>query len=480
MIEFYFFPEYARALLITATVMLITAQTWAVMEVFRHYRRNAADYIENLREVFISFHILFVCLAFSGTVVNIAESLAAESGFVYFRYALFSAVFAVSAVLCVLRKTPINIISVFFCALTLPVTEKLAGRAFPWLFIFAVTFWILRAGYIYFSRSREIKNGLSRLSVKQAMDTLNMGLLFCSANGGVQLINLKMQKLMTELTGEIWRNGRSFREWLFAGEGFERPESTAFEGHMVYRLEDKTVWMFSENEMAFRGGRYFQIAAADITESWNLTSALAEREEQLRKKGLELESVLARIEIIRKDEELLRVKAKVHDIMSQRLAILMRILRAGKNMDESTLTAYAGNMLEDIKAESELSPSEGGLGLLRQTFDSLGVSVSVSGEPPSDPLHAAFFDDFAREGVANAVRHGFATEVEINCEDIPGGLKISIINNGFAPGDKINERGGINQIRRRLAELNGTLEIEPEPRFRLTALINTNLYSKNG
>ena len=81
---------------------------------------------------------------------------------------------------------------------------------------------------------------ISSLSIKDAVDSLHTGVLFCKPDGYIVLVNIQMQKLMTVLTGRIHRNSRNFYELLLLGNLLPGCQNTEHEGQIVCLLPDET------------------------------------------------------------------------------------------------------------------------------------------------------------------------------------------------------------------------------------------------
>ena len=150
-----------------------------------------------------------------------------------------------------------------------------------------------------------------------------------------------------------------------------------------------------------------------MTERWKLTDELQEQQKELRHRGEELASTLKSLDEVRRGEELLRIQSTVHDILAQRLALLMRVFRAEISISETGLRSYADDMLAEVQAEIESESSD--IETLRQLYGAIGVHIEIVGSAPESAAPAAFYTGFVREGVTNAVRHGLATEVIVTC-----------------------------------------------------------------
>ena len=55
-----------------------------------------------------------------------------------------------------------------------------------------------------------------------------------------------MQSLMILLTGEVWRNGIDFYNHITGDKLPLKADDAELDGRMVFRLKDKSVWMFND------------------------------------------------------------------------------------------------------------------------------------------------------------------------------------------------------------------------------------------
>ena len=428
-----------------------------------------ADRVENTTEIFALIQAVLLSLLLSRVATDMLESLIVASGYTVLRYIVFAGLAFSSLIACVLRRRPLLLIVLPAALLTLPVMEKPLGRAFPLVYILMLAFWTGRAVYICFQRQRELRHEISAFSIKEAMDTLHTGLLYCKPSGEITLMNRRMQELMLALTGQVWHNGLEFRRELMHNGSFIKPEATALGGEKVFQLEDGTVWLFSDIELPVAGKPLLQVTAADVTERWRLTAELEAQRGDIQRRSEELSRVLQSIEEIRAAEELLRLQSKVHDMMAQRLAILMRIFRSEMSIDESELVSYADDMIAAVK--EEMSDEANSLDILCKLYGDIGVRIAIEGEAPEGAAHAEFYSAFVREGITNAVRHGLATEVTVTCRSSKAEITISVKNNGHLSACGGVEGSGITELRRMATLLGGRLEIETHSQFALTAYL---------
>ena len=321
-------------------------------------------------------------------------------------------------------------------------------RGSAWVFLAALLLLLLARGIaVSLRRSREIRTGISALSIKNAIDSLHTGVLFGEPDGYILLCNARMQRLMTAVAGKVYRNGGAF--WALVEE------------QPLRRLPDGSVWMFTRTELRIERKRYIQLTAADITRRWELTAQLQRQNEELQQRSEELKRTIADLHALSQEREAQKAKMRAHDVLGQRLTLLLRTVRNEQALDYGLLRALSRSLLEELKAgQSEPAP-EDFLESLRQKFASIGVELKTEGALPEDPQRARLFVDLIREGATNAVRHGFATCILAQMR--PARLRVT--NNGPPPPEDFTEGGGLGGMRRKLEPFGGALRITSSPQF---------------
>jgi len=325
------------------------------------------------------------------------------------------------------------------------------GQAWHWFFLVAMLILLARSIYICFVRRREIATGISALSVKNAIDSLRSGVLFSKPDGYIMLSNAQMQRLMAAMTGRVQHNSRDFYGLL--------PSN-------ICQLPDGTAWMFTKTDLRIGKKNYIQLTAADITERWELTAQLRRQNEQLAQKSEELKATIANLHTLSQEREAQKVKMRAHDILGQRLSLLLRTVRDAREADYNLLRSLSQGLLEELKADCVPSAQDF-LARLRQEFGMIGVDIRLEGPLPGDCAMGELFADIVREGAANAVRHGLATQVLIQFDHVQAVCRMKITNNGPPPPENIKEGDGLGGIRKKVEARGGTLRVITRPRFAL-------------
>jgi signal transduction histidine kinase len=180
-----------------------------------------------------------------------------------------------------------------------------------------------------------------------------------------------------------------------------------------------------------------------------------------------------------RDAERARIAREVHDAISQHLFALRMIAAGMRRADPDNQQARA---IEHISEEAlrdtqalliELRPvSLNGAGLasaLREIcaayHDRLGVTVDASLDDVTVPApveHALL--RIAQEALANAVRHGHASELAVSVTRHEGHVELTVRDAGSGFDAAAAHPGrGLTHIRDRAAELGGTLRVDSAP-----------------
>jgi signal transduction histidine kinase len=377
-------------------------------------------------------------------------------------------------------------------SLTLPITEALARGVFAYLFVLALLFWLarsIRSAWLYYS---EIRTRPSALSVKNAVDSLHTGIMLFEQDGFIVLSNTQMQRLMITITGKIRRNGKRFHKMLEEGKIEPRCRITSFEGRDVCLLPDDTAWMFTTNEIIIGKKQYTQATATEISERWKLTEELRLQNEMLTRRRNELSETIDNLHILSRERETQKARMRAHDILGERLTLLMHAVHGEQAVDHAMLRTLADGLLDKLKTgQGEPSPADA-LEIMKREFVTIGVEIIFDGKIPEDETKGRLFVDIIREAVSNAVRHGLATQIRIHFTDsdktgytgtTPAllaappleannrALIMVISDNGRHASGEIHEGGGITGIREKIKPFGGALNVTADPGFMLTVEI---------
>ena len=465
MAEFYRFPQWSLTALVMTVAVCIMLQTLAASYSIRRLTAGWARRMENGMEC----AVLAVLFLFAALLAQVQYGL--YGGFLMpGGYSLVrQAVFLLAAVLGAAAAVGTELIWPFFviggAVVLLPLMEEVTGTAYPFFFLTALLYFLLRSIHICLLRRRELYTQLSSVSVKEAIDTLHTGLLFFRRSGELLLCNRSMEALARQMTGQPVQDGRLFQRLLECGPLCGGCAREVLGGQQVFRLPDSSVWSFSAHELPMGRRTMLLLTADDVTEHWDAVTFLARQNQALEQRGQELRSTIAHLQAICEAEEIARSKARVHDLLGQRISLLLRALRDDRQIDETLLLDFARSLPTALREDRTPSPAHR-LEMLRETFQGMEVSVEFQGALPEEGAVADSFAEIAVECVTNAVRHGYATRIQFHFFQNDC-WRMTVTDNGISPAGPIREGGGIGGMRRRMARLGGSMELYTSPRFRI-------------
>ena len=404
MAEFYAWPWPAHVLLTLLLALGVLAQAAAMVLSFLSRKRL----ITALPELCVLALILFCSLLYGQAVNSYETGMLAPVGFGILRIGV-------------------------------------GGRALAWFFTAAMLFLLARGIYLCLRRYREISTRISSVSIKNALDSLPSGVLFSQPDGFILLSNAQMQRLMVETTGKVQRSAQDFYGLLPPG---------------ICQLSDGTAWIFTRTQLRIGKKTYFQLTATDVTDCWELTARVQRQNDQLAQKSGELRAAIANLHVLSHEQETQKAKMRAHDILGQRLSLLLRTVRDEQSLDYSLLRSLTQGLMDELRSAGAPSPGDE-LDSLRRAFGSIGVEIAQEGELPRGRAKAQLFVDAVREGAANAVRHGFATRMLVQMEE----TRIRIANNGPPPPVQVTEGGGLGNMRKKVEAEGGTLRVVTQPHF---------------
>lgn len=364
------------------------------------------------------------------------------------------------------RRT-LAILSAVFTAATLPVLEPLLGSGFAWLFLAAVLFFFLRAVDGALFSWRCLKHNLSRLSIKEAMDTLHGGILFAAAGGNIVLQNRSMFALLHRILCKPVSNADKCWEQLYSFSSGEEITITPLGQKLLVRLPDAT-WEFSKETIAAGNRAYTLICAADVTETDRITQELAAVTAQLEHTANQLQYMLDHYEEVKNAREAVAIKRRIHDGLGQRISILNRALLEASDDGRVfvEIIPLLSDLMKEIRNHSADCPDTV-LCNLERSFALAGAKLIVEGALPENDNRALLLLSVVREAATNAVRHAAATQIHVQMVQTQVGCTMVVTNDGSPPTDPLVEGGGILGMRERLAQAGGSLTVETVPVFRL-------------
>ncbi len=474
MLEFYKLSESLRVtasvLAITAVILLSAGAFYCAVRRRDDQRRLRA--LEALLLGVMTFHAILLVYLIAQIQLGAGDGFIARAGARGLRCVSFAAIALLAALVSRKRGAASPLFALLPALMTLPSAETVFGSLFPVNFFLALIVDIAFSAGVITAAKREIGAGLSAASVKQEIDALHTGIMFCEPSGYILLVNRGMLSLMQALAGQSLRDGNKFYRLLEKGACDKSCKRITLDENIAYRLPNGTVWLFSKTPVAANGREYIQLTACDVTERWRMTEELEARQAALLARSGELKDAIANIQAFCRDEEALRMKSRFHDVLGHRVALLLRALRENKEPDAALLNNFSLELKEDLGGGAAAEAKKR-IDTLRLALLGMGVELNVAGPLPGDAELASLAADVVTEGSTNAVRHGFASRVDVSFGYAAGTFSVTVTDNGIPPKGVIREGGGLSGMRRKLNRHGGSLEITAAPRFILTANMPT-------
>lgn len=471
MSEFYSFPWLGHIFVVSILGICVFTQTTAFLLSFFRYGVDTNQTFKKFFEALVIFEIIIFSLLYGQMLNGYKNGFLVPTGYINIRMMTFLIilVFALGAYIFKKDLLILSVIPAVF--ISLPIMENFLGTSYPVFFIGALVFFLIRSIKISVSSVAGIKTSITSFSTPHALDTLHTGVLFSENNGQAILTNYQMNNLMLALTGKIFRNSREFYEAIHSKKYESRFEKAELDGEKVYLLKDGTAWIFTKTDISFLMKNYIHISATDVTELWTLTAKLQEQEEKLKEKSNELKKTIDNLHILVNKREIDNAKMRAHDILGQRLTVLLRIIQNESNMDYDLLKSLSKGLLAELKVENnEIRPYDE-LKKIQKIFKNIGIKVNFQGELPENKKQACLFIDIIRESCTNAVRHALATQINIKAEEKNEGYKLTINNNGRRPNEPITPGNGIRVMRKKVSDQGGNFNIKHYPKFTLSVVL---------
>ena len=471
MINFFAFSWVTHIYITFILGICVLAQSLAIMLNFYRHSLNTSHVFEILFEVSILCEILIFSFLHGEMINSYKNGFILEIGYEKIRALVLLLVVSLAIIICILKKTTLPLSVIPAAVISLPILEPILGNGFPWLFIAALIFFLGRSVKVCISSVIALTTNLSALSVINAVDTLHTGVLFCENDGHILLSNYQMQNLMIAITGKVFRNAMELYDMIVSGKYESRYKKVELDGQLVYILNDGTAWMFTKTSIPFRMKNYVHISFSDVSELWELTAKLRLQNQKLKKRSDELKKTISNLHILSKEKEIENAKSRAHDILGQRLTVLLRTVQTKHDLNYDLLLSLSKGLLAELKAEqNEIGPYDK-LKSIQQIFAAIGVDIEFEGQLPYNEEHACLFIDIIREGSTNAVRHGLATQINIKVDSTENACNLTINNNGHTTNNPIIPGNGIELMRRKVDAQGGNLNISHHPLFTLSVVL---------
>ena len=239
------------------------------------------------------------------------------------------------------------------------------------------------------------------------------------------------------------------------------------EAARIYAFPDGTVYHFAVRPVQDKYGiPYTEVMATDVSRLAALHAALQQENERLADANRRAKRLYDNMPDIVREEEILKMKMRVHDDIGHTLLAARRALR--HEHDLARLRSEAAKWESSIsllcRARQE-NAAEDPLSYMQRRAAVLGAAVQLRGAYPAARATRELYALILRECTSNGVRHAGATELYADSEHRPQAWHLCITNNGAPPKAEIKEGGGLSSLRRRIEKAGGTVTVHSLPVF---------------
>ena len=312
------------------------------------------------------------------------------------------------------------------------------------------------------------KNRITLMSIKEATDSLPMGILCSVPNGRILLVNPAMERFCRLLTGELLTDGANFAGKLHTGQFLQDCQVIDTPKPLVIRLSDNTVWTVTEEVIPYENIPIRAIMASDITDAYRKTQELKKMQERVLAQSAKLVKTNQEIVALTAEQELLAAKVKIHDELGQNLLSIKRLILSGygTESEKADMMNRLRKNIDFLKGEADATPDE--YELMIGTAKRLGVDVVVSGDlPQTEPIKHILAAGI-HECFTNTLRHAHGNRLNVCLAEDENLLTAVFTNNGDPPAGEIHEKGGLRLLRALVERAGGQMTLSASPHLSIT------------
>ncbi|MGI5879847.1 MAG: sensor histidine kinase [Syntrophomonadaceae bacterium] len=312
----------------------------------------------------------------------------------------------------------------------------------------------------------DFRKSITGLSVKEALDQLPDGMLFAGSSGRPVSVNRQAQKIIGSLSLSPYDHIDVLWEKLVCHPDRVKGDDTP-DGLLICLKEGPCFYLL-KYPIEIKHRHFTQLYLRDITREFCVSRQIESENRRLEKNALELKRLLELAEENAWRKEILDSRARLHDILSQRLS-LTHVLLSGldKKPVEKLFEEIKGHLAsieQDLFYEPELTPQVR-LEQLVQLYRTIGIDIVREGRLPASDKISDVFVKILREAFSNALRHAGATRIFVRFDEGGSGHEMTVSNNGYCPSEPPKEGNGIQNMRARLESFDGSLMIKTECEF---------------
>lgn len=314
----------------------------------------------------------------------------------------------------------------------------------------------------------DIKNSLTPQSLEEGLNSLPDGVAFTTPQGVPLFVNSTMHRTCIEAMG-IPLFDSNLLELSLQRNKLRKGCSSEVRGKRYFlHLRDGSVRDIHKRLINVGGVKVWELTAYDVTERYQKSRELEERNEHLKEVNLRLRDYNNEMNALIREEEVLAAKIRIHDDVGRALlALKSYLIRGGDRAALMELWQFTAGIL---KGENEPDDSADPIGALREAAEAVGVRLTLNGEIPDDMRKVLVIA--IHECLTNTVKHADGSELTVDLTDEDGVMTAVFTNDGKPPEGEISEKGGLKSLRTAVEQVRGEMELAAVPQFRLTIRVD--------
>lgn len=315
---------------------------------------------------------------------------------------------------------------------------------------------------------RKEKNGVTAMSVKEAVDSLPTGLCFYLPGGRIVLVNRAMEDLCIAALGTTLVNGESFRRRLFEEEALVPGAALGREPEALLTLPDGSAWTLSESLAAYKDAPLYMLTASNVTELYRKNLSLRQMRRELAALNDRLTLYYREIVDLTTRKEVLDARVRLHDSLGGELLIIRHYLQNGGSEAErralETRLRQSAGLLQAVQKPALRDE----YALILDTAEKLRFHIVIDGPLPQTEPRKHIIATALHECLTNTLRHARGDALYLTLREGEDGLTAVFTNNGAQPEGPVQERGGLAALRKLTEEVGGTMEVVSQPVLTIT------------
>ena len=310
------------------------------------------------------------------------------------------------------------------------------------------------------------KNHITGMSVKEAIDSLPVGICCYTPRGRILVANQTMETLCRTVTGEALVNGAEFKDRLVSGPLLSGCRTLWMGERPLVVLPDDTVWSLAAEETPLEQITATTLLASDITETYRKTRELESAQERVVALNRRLAAINREIVDVTIQREILNAKVRIHDELGSELLTMKRIiLQGGSDQELAGLVTRLRQSVSFIRAEPPSHTAKDEYDRMLEAAERLGVRVIVTGKLPRAKAQKHILATALHECLTNTLRHAHGDELRLAITESGSTVTAVITNNGEQPTEEIREKGGLRSLRVMTENGGGRMTVSIDPVF---------------